>query len=384
MIIEDISTYIKKLGHRNILFVKITTACGLYGWGESGLSGREQAVSGAILHFKQFLTGRDPLNTGALWQEMYRSQYFEGGRVLSAAIAAIDIALHDIKGKHLQLPVYQLLGGKQRNKIPLFATVTAPLDNNLATHCKALIDEGWTHIRLTTGQHGSSDTTTLYDTREALADAATAITAVRQAIGPKVQLGIDFHHRLSLAEAKSLLLRLPPGTLDYIEEPIRAESPDSYIQLRQSCTTPLAIGEEFTSKWTFYPFLKNHLIDLARIDICNAGGFTESMKIAGICELMYVDMMPHNPLSPLCTLASAHFCAAINNLDSLEWLPYGDDSSAYEKVFTRMPCTDGPFLQLSDAPGLGVDIDPDALEALSFSYWEPPRLAKPDGSYTNW
>lgn len=171
MVIKDIVTYIKKLGHRNILFVKVITDNDLYGWGESGLSSRECAVAGAISHFKHFLIGKDPLNTGALWQEMYRSQYFEGGRVLSAAIAAIDIALHDIKGKHFQMPVYQLLGGQQRKKIPLFATVTAPLDENLADHCLALIEAGWNHIRLTTGEHGSPLHSTLYDPKKSLSNA---------------------------------------------------------------------------------------------------------------------------------------------------------------------------------------------------------------------
>ena len=384
MVINHISSFVKRLGFRNVLFVKVSAECGEYGWGESGLSGRELAVAGAIDHFKQFLIGRDASNISSLWQEMYRSQYFEGGRVLCAAISAIDIALHDMKAKKLGVPVYQLLGGKQRDKIPLFATVTAPLDSNIVSPCLSLIENGWTHLRLTTGEHGNPDKVTTYDTRKALANAANAIIRVREAIGSEIQLGIDFHHRLSVAEAQSLLQRLPHGALDYIEEPIRAESPDSYKQLRSTCSTPFAIGEEFTSKWAFSPFLDNQLIDLARIDVCNAGGFTESMKIAAMCETRYIDMMPHNPLSPLCTLASAHFCAAIPNLDSLEWLPYSDDTPTFSKVFSVMPEIDGPFLKLPDTPGLGIDIDESALDALTFTYWEAPRLSKPDGSFTNW
>ncbi|GEA01584.1 mandelate racemase/muconate lactonizing enzyme family protein [Alteromonas macleodii] len=384
MVINEISTFVKRLGFRNVLFVKVTCKCGTYGWGESGLSSREFAVAGVISHFEQFLIGRDAQNVAALWQEMYRSQYFEGGRVLSAAIAAIDIALYDILGKKLNVPIYQLLGGKQRNKVPLFATVTAPLDDNIVKPCLSLQEKGWTHIRLTTGLHGDINKTTVYDTRKELANAARAIIQVRKALGTDIKLGIDFHHRLSVAETKSFLQRLPDGVLDYIEEPIRAESPDSYLQIRSSCNTSFAIGEEFTSKWAFYPFLKNQLIDLARIDICNAGGFTEAMKIASLCETLYIDMMPHNPLSPLCTLATAQFCAAIPNLDSLEWLPYGDETSLYSELFSKMPQTEGPFLQLSDAPGLGIDINEDALRKLPFDYWEAPRLAKPDGSYTNW
>ena len=125
MKITAIKSYAVKVGIRNQLLVKVETDEGIFGWGESGLSGREKAVVGALEHYAEFLRGRDPFKIGALWQEMYRSQYFEGGRVLQAAISAIDIALHDIKGKALGVPVYELLGGKQRDRIPTFATTFA-------------------------------------------------------------------------------------------------------------------------------------------------------------------------------------------------------------------------------------------------------------------
>src|SRR5688572_30878967 len=146
MKIRDIKTFPTLIG-RNQLIVKVETDEGLYGWGESGLSSRERAVEGAILHFKEFLIGQDPTNIGALWQELYRSNYFEGGRVLAAAISAIDIALHDIKGKALNVPVYQLLGGRQRDYIPLFATTAAPMGPKLIEDAKLLVKEGWNVIR---------------------------------------------------------------------------------------------------------------------------------------------------------------------------------------------------------------------------------------------
>src|ERR1051325_5037534 len=143
------------VGIRNQLLVKVETDEGVFGWGESGLSGREKAVVGAIEHFAEFAVGRDPMRIGALWQEMYRSQYFEGGRVLTAAISAIDIALHDIKGKALGVPVHQLLGGKQRRCIPTFATARGPCGREMIEQAKELMEMGWDCIRLFPAGHES-------------------------------------------------------------------------------------------------------------------------------------------------------------------------------------------------------------------------------------
>src|SRR6478735_7151109 len=157
MKIAAIKSYAVKVGIRNQLLVKIETDEGIFGWGESGLSGREKAVVGALEHYAEFLRGRDPFKIGALWQEMYRSQYFEGGRVLQAAISAIDIALHDIKGKALGVPVYQLLGGKQREVIPTFATTRGPCGPVMIEQAKQLMDLGWTAIRLFPAGHNTDD-----------------------------------------------------------------------------------------------------------------------------------------------------------------------------------------------------------------------------------
>ena len=151
MKITDIKVYPVWVGTRNQCLVKVETDEGIYGWGEAGLSGRELAVAGAVKHYREFLIGRDPMRIGALWQEMYRSQYFEGGRVLTAAISAIDIALHDLVGKALGVPVYQLLGGKQRDFIPCFATMLAPTPEDLIEGAQLLISQGWNVIRTVPG-----------------------------------------------------------------------------------------------------------------------------------------------------------------------------------------------------------------------------------------
>lgn len=384
MNITNIKAYAFWAGFRNVCVVKIETDEGVYGWGESGLSGREHAVVGAITHFREFLIGQNPLNIGAIWQELYRSQYFEGGRVLSAAISAIDIALYDIKGKVLGVPVYELLGGKQRHSIPLFATSIKPHGQAVIDDVIRLNKEGYGCVRLTTGVHGDPLNKTKYEPRESIELAASSINTIREALGNSIVLGIDYHHRLTLPETVSFLEKLTPGALDFIEEPIRAESVGAYKMLRQMTNVPFAIGEEFTSKWHFAPFIEADLTNFARIDICNAGGFTESMKIAAMCEAHYIDMMPHNPLSPLCTVASMHFCAAINNLSWLEILEYSDSSDDFERYFINRPVVKNNMIEVGDAPGLGVDLNEELVIEQSFKFWEAPRLIRSDGSYTNW
>ncbi|WP_440906666.1 mandelate racemase/muconate lactonizing enzyme family protein (plasmid) [Catenovulum sp. SX2] len=384
MKITDIKTYVFWLGFRNVCLVKVETDQGLYGWGESGLSGREKAVVGTIEHFKQFLIGQNALNISAMWQEMYRSQYFEGGRVLAAAISSIDIALHDIAGKYLNQPVYQLLGGKQRNHIPLFATSVKDFNQGLIEDLLKLKEQGWQSIRVTTGEHGKAEGKTVFDSRKSLAKTAHWLTQAREAIGSEIMLGIDYHHRLSVGETASFCQRMPSGTLDYLEEPIRDQSIQAYKNLRSMVDIPFAIGEELTSKWDFAPYVDSALTNYARIDICNAGGFTEAMKIAAMCETKYIDMMPHNPLSPICTAASVHYCAAIANMSWLELAPYDGDLSEYDEIFTNRPRVVNNSFEVKNCVGLGIDVNEEKLQNQQFKFWEPPRLIKPDGSYTNW
>jgi galactonate dehydratase len=370
------------VGTRNQMLVKVETDEGLFGWGESGLSGRERAVLGAVEHYREWLIGRDPMRIGALWQEMYRSQYFEGGRVLQAAISAIDIALHDIKGKALGVPVYDLLGGRQRDRIPTFATVTGTTPDEILASAQSLKDRGWDAIRFfPIGQHADA----LFEPRDSIAATVPLLIAARQMLGHGTAIGIDYHHRLSVAETASFCQKLPPGTLDFLEEPIRDETPEAYESLRTLTDVPFAIGEEFASKWQFLAFIERGLHQFNRIDICNVGGLTEAMKVAGWSEAHYVDMMPHNPLGPVCTAATVHFAAAVPNFCWLETRAteahLGFDDSA---IFPEQPRLDGATYPVSDAPGLGVTVDEAAIRAQSFRYWEAPHLRRRDGSLTNW
>jgi galactonate dehydratase len=395
MKITDIKPLPVWVGSRNQLVLKVETDEGLYGLGEAGLSGRELAVVGALKHFREFLIGKDPMQIGRLWQELYRSQYFEGGRVLLAAQSAIDIALYDIVGKALNVPVYQLLGGKQRDVVPCFATATGA-GPALIDDVKLLMQHGWHVIRtgpmMLDHQGGFTGESDIFEPRESIPMTARWLTKVREECGSEVVLGIDYHHRLSVAETASFCQRMPMGTLDFIEEPIRDESPEAYEALRKLTDIPFAVGEEFSSKWQFLPYIEKHLTDFARVDICNVGGFTEAMKVAGWAEAHYIDLMPHNPLGPVCTAATIHLGAAIPNFAWLEVrvtqtenLYYGqsgvDDA---EKLFPVQPLLEGTSFPVPTAPGLGIEIDEERAQSQTWKFWEAPHWRRRDGSVTNW
>jgi galactonate dehydratase len=392
MKITDIKPYPVWVGNRNQLVVKVETDEGIFGLGESGLSGRELAVIGALKHFREFLVGQDPMERGRIWQELYRSQYFEGGRVLLAAQSAIDIALHDIAGKALNVPVYQLLGGKQRDVIPCFATAGGGSGEQLMASAKLLWEHGWRVIRTMALSPRPADDPSVFEPRESIGYTARWLTKIREELGEELTLGIDYHHRLSLAETASFCQRMPSGTLDFIEEPIRDEAPEAYEALRKLTNVPFAVGEEFASKWQFLPFIERHLTDYARVDICNVGGFTEAMKVAGWAEAHYIDLMPHNPLGPVCTAATIHLAAAVPNFAWLEVrvtqsenLYYGQGGvNEAELLFPTQPRLDGVAFPVPDAPGLGIEFDEERAAAQSWKFWEAPHWRRRDGSVTNW
>jgi galactonate dehydratase len=381
MRITDVKPYAVWVGHRNQMLVKVETDEGIYGWGESGFSGRELGVKGIVEHYREFLLGRDPMRRGALWQEMYRSQYFEGGRTLTAAISAIDIALHDIVGKKLGVPVYELLGGKNRDTIPVFATTSAPYGPEMIDEAREFMARGITAFRMSYDKMGT-DTDGLFEPRESMANSAEWLIKTREALGNHAIIGIDYHHRLNVAETASFCQMMPPHTLDFIEEPIRDETPEAYESLRKLTDVPFAIGEEFASKWQFLPYIERGITNYARVDICNVGGFTESMKVAGWAESHYIDLMPHNPLGPICTAASVHLSAAVPNFSWLEVNMERAENPDLE-IFPEQVLFEGNGYAVPDKPGLGVEVDESTLN-VPFKFWDPPHLHRRDGSVTNW
>ena len=396
MKIKEITGYAKWIGNRNQFIVIIETDNGLYGLGEGGFSGRELAVEGALRHLKEFLIGKDPRNIGALWQEMYRGAYFEGGRTITAAISAVDIALWDILGKHLGAPVYQLLGGKQRDKIPCFCTTSAKTSDKLIQEIKFFLNKGWKIIRMgpiysrkeyTEYESLLTKIPNIFDPAESIYMTSCAIRDVRDALGYDFQLGIDYHHRLTPAQTVQFANRLRPADLDFLEEPTRDQNPKVYEYIREKVSIPLAIGEEMSNKWDYAPYIDKNLTQFIRMDLCNIGGFTEAKKIAAMAEVNYTEFMPHNPLGAICTSASVHFGAAIPLFHSLEYRNTDFDmpSASHSGYFKNELHAVGGFITVPDSPGIGIELgDKDIAGSDAYKFWEPERLVRSDGSYTNW
>jgi galactonate dehydratase len=391
MKITDIKSFLLT-APRDLHIVKVETDAGIYGLGEAGCSTREYAQEGALRHFREFLLGADPLRIEHTWQMLYRSAYYEGGRVLAATISAIDVALYDIAGKALGVPVYQLLGGACRDKVFGFRTVGPLSAPDCLERAQEAVAEGWPAIRFAPADpvvplalraelHGA-DPSTVFDAWAAVSETAARFTEIQAQLDKRVPLGIDFHHRLSVAEAAAFCQRIPRGSLAFLEEPIRCENPDAYAALRTMTDVPFAIGEEFASKWAFLPYIERGLINYARVDVGCVGGLTEAKKVAGWCEAHYIDLMPHNPIGPVCTAATVHLAAATNNCTWIECIPQLSESA--REVFPVLIERQGPYYPLPVRPGLGVELDERALEKYTFRLHEHPHLSRPDGSYTNW
>ncbi|MGR3480827.1 mandelate racemase/muconate lactonizing enzyme family protein [Salipiger marinus] len=384
MKIASVAAYPVWIADRNQLLVKVTTACGVTGWGESGLTTREQAVAGALADLGDWLEGRDPLRPSAVWEALALQPGIARDRVSAALISALDIALHDIAGKALDVPVHQILGGALRSRVPTFGCVRADDRDHLIDLARETMAAGWTCLRL----GWRTDAPEIFDPHDTIGRWPGILAACRAALGPRVMLGSDLHHRFSVAEAAAFMARCPEATLDFVEEPIRDETPSAYAALRRLIRTPLAIGEEFTSRWQFLPYVEQGLCDFARIDLCNVGGFTEAMKVAGWCRAHGIDVMPHNPLGPICTAATVHMAAVIPNHAFLEcWETPGDDNAARQDspVFRNRLRLDGADFPVPTEPGLGIEIDEAALAAAApFRWSEVPHLRRSDGAFTNW
>ncbi len=379
MRITDTSTYPVWGGHRNFLFVVVDTDEGIFGVGEAGLTGRELAVIGGIEHFKPLLISMDPFRIEYIWQMLFRGGFFPAQRILTSAIAAIDMALWDIKGKALGVPVYELLGGLARDKVVCYphnrghATEVEPLVES----CQQTTEEGWKFVRFGLPEDGD-----ILEPRPAVQTAVKQLQAVREAVGDDIEICFDVHTRLDLPDALWLCQEAEAVRPFFVEDPLRSENPDSFKTLRTRTTVPLAAGEQFSSKWEFRQLIEEEWIDYARIDLCIAGGLTEARKIAGWCETHYIKLAVHNPLGPV----SSAVCLQLNLASPLVGVQEQPrkTGTVLTDVVPVQPVWEDGYLLAPEIPGLGVEFDREAAKAHPMQMSELPHLHRLDGSVTNW
>ena len=377
MEITKVKSFVSSSGH---FFVKVETDAGIFGVGEGGLRRRSLALAEVVRSFEPFLIGANPFQIEHLWQVMFRGGFFPGGVVQSAAVSAVDIALWDIKGKALNVPVYELLGGRTRDKVVCYPHNGGGTIDALVESCRQTHEAGWKFVRWGLADAAGTGT---FEPRRAVQYGIQQVKAVREALGDDVNILIDVHTRLDPADSIEFCNKVEPYNPFFIEDPLRSENPASLRRLRQQTSVPIAVGEQFDSKWTFREVIEEDLMDYCRVDLCIAGGLTEARKIAGWCETHYIHLAPHNPLGPVSTAACLHLCLA-SSLVGVQELPRAPMSSLTDVFPVQVPFESG-YLLPPESPGLGIEFNEDALTNVSTQDYSPPHgFQRDDGSYTNW
>ncbi|MEM7331698.1 MAG: galactonate dehydratase [Chloroflexota bacterium] len=356
------------------LFLKMHTDAGIVGLGEPIVEGRAQTVAACIQEIGRYLIGKDPRRIEHHWQAIFRGQFYRGGPVLSSAISGIEHAMWDILGKYLQQPVHQLLGGRTRDKIRMYGWLHGETYGDYIESAKVGVDAGFTAFK--TGLIGAMN---IVDTAVTVDKNIERFAQLREAVGYDVDLGIDFHGRVSPAMAVQLAKALEPYRPMFIEEPVLPENVDTMVTVARSTTIPIATGERLFTKWGFREVLEKQAAVILQPDLSHAGGILEVKKIAAMAEVYYGAVAPHCPLGPISLAACLQLDACIPNFLVQEHVTRGEGylKEPFEVV-------DG-YIQVPEKPGLGIELDEEALQdKIDDGSWETPRLWHADGSVADW
>lgn len=388
---------------RNFVTLKLTTEDGTYGLGDATLNGRELAVASYLTdHVLPLLIGRDARRIEDIWQYLYKGAYWRRGPVTMSAIAAVDTALWDIKGKSLNTPVYQLLGGASRDNVLVYGHASGADIEDTVKAVAHYMELGYKAIRAQSGIPGMSSTygvgrggmyyepaeknappENLWSTELYLNFTPQLFSRLRKEFGPDIQLLHDAHHRLTPIEAARLGKELESAHLFWLEDPTPAELQESFRLIRKHTTTPLAVGEIFNAIFDCQQLIEEQLIDYIRTTVVHAGGISHLRKIASLAEMYQVRTGSHGAtdLSPVCMAAALHFDLSVHNFGIQEYMRHSPET---DKVFPHGYTFESGTMHPGDKPGLGVDID----EALAAKYpYERAYLPvnrKMDGTMHNW
>lgn len=357
-------------GVRNWTFVRVETRDGVHGWGEASTELWEQTVEAAIRELGERLIGRDALAGEAVWQRAMRHGFWRGGVVLASAVAAIDQALWDIRGKTYGVPVHRLVGGPTREWVPTYRHVGIYDADALADEARALVESG-----VRTLKTGAWVSDSALPEHERLRRVDRRMSAIRDAVGDDVELLFDHHGRARPDEAIRLIQALAPFRPYWIEEPIAPESAELVAPVAAEARRhgiSVAFGERLFSRWEFRRVLERQLVDIVQPDLCHAGGLTEALKIASFADTYRAVVAPHNPAGPVSTAAAAQVALAIPNFSMLELCL--DEPRRTEVTVDPWPLLSDRLL-VPDRPGLGIELDVDAIRAVPPRVIEVPREA---------
>ncbi len=365
------------------LFVRIETRQGAVGWGEATLEGHGEAVQGAIDAARDRLIGHDPDRIEDAWQMLHRLGFYRGGPVLLSAISGIDQALWDIKARKLDVPLYQLLGGQVRDRIPVYAWIGGDRPTDVAAAAAARKAQGFSAVKM----NGTEEIGWL--------DSPSHVDGLVERVGlvrdTGMDVGIDFHGRVHKPMARRMLRAIEPLGPLFAEEVLLGEHPGAIQQLSQHTSVPLAMGERLYSRWDYRPFFESGAIDIAQPDIAHAGGISECRRIAAMAETYDVAFAPHCPIGPLALAACLNLAAATPNFVIQEMslgIHYNGPSQDLASLVKNPQMFDvsNGTVALPQGPGLGVDIDEDAVRDMARTphRWRNPAWRGPDGELREW
>jgi len=367
------------------LFLRVETSDGITGWGEPVVEGRARTVATAVEElFETHLLGADPLLVEDHWQEMYRGGFYRGGPILMSAIAGVDQALWDIKGKHHDVPIHELLGGAVRDRIRVYQWVGGDDPSDVAEAAADQVDAGFTALKM-----NATGTLRRIDTPAEIHKARDRLEAVREAVGPHIDIGVDFHGRATKSMAKRLATAIEPAEPMFIEEPVLPEHNEHLPALAAHTDIPIATGERMFSRWDFKHVLEDGAVDVIQPDLSHAGGITEVRKIAAMAEAYDVSVAPHCPLGPIALASCIQFGASTSNVfiqeQSLD-MHYNEESDVLDYLDDPSVFAYGDgYADIPPESGLGIEIDLDVVqERAGEEDWKPPVWRTDDGTVAEW
>lgn len=365
------------------LFLKISTDEGIVGWGEPVVEGRADTVEAAVHELSEYLIGKDPLRIEDHWQTLYRGGFYRGGPILMSAISGIDQALWDIKGKFYNAPVYDLLGGKARERVAVYSWIGGDRPQNVAEEALKRKEMGFTAIKM-----NATEEMHYIDSFAKVQSVLDGVAMIREKVGPDFGIGVDFHGRVHRAMAKVLMHELEPYHLMFIEEPVLSENYEALAELPK--TTPIALGERLFSRWDFKKIFTGGYVDIIQPDLSHAGGITESKKIATMAEAYDIAVAPHCPLGPISLAACLQLDACTPNVFIQEQslgIHYNATNDLLDYlVQPEVFRYDSGFVNIPDGPGLGIEVNEAKVREMAKigHNWKNPIWRNADGTIAEW
>ena len=366
------------------LFLKITTESGVVGWGEPVVEGKAATVAACVEEFAKVIIGKSAEDIEDIWQTLYRTNFYRGGPIMTSALSGIEQALWDIKGKYHNMPIWQMLGGKCRDRIQVYRWIGGDHPRDTANAALEAIAQGYSAIKM-----NGTDELKWIDTYQKLDETVERVEAIRS-VAPNLGIAVDFHGRVHKTMAKQLMKRLEPYDLMFVEEPVLCENEEEFLELSRSICIPIATGERNFTRWGFKSMLKRGGVDIIQPDVSHAGGILETRKISAMAEAFDVAVAPHCPLGPIALAAclQVDFCtpnAFIQEQSAGIHYNEGYDLLNYLKNPEIFQYKDG-YCDLLTGPGLGVEIDEEYVRKMAVEGhdWHNPIWRDSDGVIAEW